>query len=159
VFGGQESRRSPDFAAYSHRTLGTVEGSERDSTQDWLLPPDAAPPLVNELERRIDEALAIARASEVAVESVAASAFDAAERARRSAEQARRAAALAERASASLLEEREARARSTEPPAVERDETGLRGFTERADRVMARLRALERLPRRYPSPPAVHSRP
>lgn len=50
-------------------------------------------PAVADIERRVDEALATARASEAAIMAVGAAAFDAAE-------QARRAAELAERASA-----------------------------------------------------------
>ena len=82
--------------------------------------------MVSELEARIDEALATARASESAVMTVAAAALDAAD-------QARRAAELAERASAAMLGR----------PA---EDDGLREFTVRADRVAARLRALERSP-------------
>ena len=74
-----------------------MEGSERDSTQDWLLPESARPPLLAELAQRIDEAVATARASEAAVMAVGAAALDAAE-------QARRAAELAERASAAVLD-------------------------------------------------------
>lgn len=101
-----------------------MEGSKRDSTAEWLLPKDAKPPLVRDLVTRIDEAAAIARASEAAVMTVGAAALDAAE-------QARRAADLAERASAAALGE-----------PFEEDE-GLREFTVHANRVAARLRALE----------------
>ena len=110
-----------------------MEASERDSTQDWLLPEGAEPPLLNELEGRIDEALTIARASEKAVVAVGEMALDAAE-------QARRAADLAERASRAALNSRPA---VPEPPS---EDTALRRFSERADRVAARLRALERRP-------------
>ncbi len=68
-----------------------------DSTQDWLLPEHSRPPLIGELERRVDEALATARASEAAVMTIGAAAIDAAE-------QAERAAGLAEKASATALE-------------------------------------------------------
>ncbi|HET7177806.1 MAG TPA: hypothetical protein VFI63_03875 [Solirubrobacterales bacterium] len=81
-----------------------------------------------ELSIRVDEALATARASEAAIMTVSAAAFDAAE-------QARRAAELAERASAALLA---GRARGADDC--------LRNFTARADRVAARLRALECAP-------------
>ncbi len=126
-----------------------MEASERDSTSDWLLPGDAAPPLLGELIERIEEALEVAYASRAFTESVGASAIEAAEQARaafmqaaRAAEQAYRSAEFAERASVAMLEERrrfgagEARAQ----------DAGLRSFTERADRVVARLRALEQLP-------------
>jgi hypothetical protein len=110
-----------------------MEASERDSTQDWLLPEGAAPPLLSELEGRIDEALTIARASEKAVVAVGEMALDAAE-------QARRAADLAERASRAALDSRPA---VPEPPS---EDAALHRFSERADRVVARLRALERRP-------------
>jgi hypothetical protein len=110
-----------------------MEGSERDDTQDWLLPEGSAPPLLSQLEERIDEALIIAKASEKAVMAVGDAALDAAQ-------QARRAAELAERASAAAL-----RANPPEPePERPAEDAALRGFSERADRVMARLRALER---------------
>jgi len=112
-----------------------MEGSERDRTEDWLLPAEKAPPLLGELELRIDEALTIARASEEAVTLVGAAAIDAAK-------QAVRAAELAERASAAALDA--SRAAFAGPP----EDASLRSFSERADRVVARLRALERLPGR-----------
>ena len=137
-----------------------MEASERDSTQDWLLPEGAAPPLLSELEQRIDEALAIARASEAGGDDRSAtSALDAAR-------QARRAAELAERASAAALEAN--RAAATRPPddaaaGCRRlaEDASLRSFSERADRVVARLRALEGLPRRVrtSSAAAGHRRP
>ncbi len=124
-----------------------MEAAERDSTQDWLLPEAAAPPLLGELELRIDEALVIARASEAAVRLVGETAIDAAR-------QARRAAELAERASESALSA--SRAVAASPPVGSRrpdaeappGDASLRGFSERADRVVARLQALERLPAR-----------
>ncbi|MCW2988507.1 MAG: hypothetical protein JWM24_1445, partial [Solirubrobacterales bacterium] len=70
-----------------------MEAAERDSTEDWLLPESSRPPLLSELEGRIDEALIIAKASEKAVMAVGDAALNAAQ-------QARRAAELAERASA-----------------------------------------------------------
>lgn len=109
-----------------------MEAAERDSTQDWLLPEGSAPPLLSELEARIDEALVIAKASEKAVVEIGAAAIDAAE-------QARRAAEIAERATVAAL------GASTPEPG---EDAALRRFSERADRVVARLRALERRPRR-----------
>jgi len=119
-----------------------MEGSERDSTQDWLLPEGSAPPLLSELEQRIDEALVIAKASERAVVVVGDAALDAAQ-------QARRAADLAERATAAAL--------SIVPPLPEKppEDAALRSFSERADRVVARLRALERRPRQRRAPGAI----
>ena len=117
-----------------------MEASERDRTRDWLLPGQSRPPLVGELEDRIDEALATARASEAAVMTVGAAALDAAE-------QAHRAAELAERASAAMLADREPLAggrpvplRSAPEPGP--DDDSLRAFSARADRVVARLRQL-----------------
>jgi hypothetical protein len=118
-----------------------MEASERDSTQDWLLPESAAPPLLSELEGRIDEALTIARASEKAVVAVGEMALDAAERARRAAD-------VAERASKAALDAQPA------VPAPSVEDAALRRFSERADRVVARLRALERRPRRGGAPNA-----
>src|SRR3954454_24157733 len=71
-----------------------MEASERDSIRDWLLPGRSRPPLVGELERRIEEALATARASEAAVMTVGAVALDAAEQGRRADEVAERASAM-----------------------------------------------------------------
>jgi hypothetical protein len=130
-----------------------MEATERDSTQDWLLPEGAVPPLLSEIELRIDEALAIARASEQAVKVVGGAAIDAAK-------QALRAAELAERASATALDVQRRVARAAEVPRrdvktpprpkVLAESESLRSFTERADRVVARLRELERSPERIP---------
>ncbi len=111
-----------------------MEASERDSTQDWLIPESGGAPLLSELERRIDEALIVAKASEKAVMEVGEAALDAAE-------QARRAADIAERATAAVLSGNGVAAGASEDAA-------LRSFSERADRVVARLRALERRSRR-----------
>jgi hypothetical protein len=114
-----------------------MEGSKRDDTQDWLLPEGSAPPLLSELEERIDEALIVAKASEKAAIEIGDAALDAAA-------QARRAADLAERASEAALSASAAPAPEPLPPREE--DPVLRSFSERADRVVARLRALERLP-------------
>jgi hypothetical protein len=115
-----------------------MEGAERDDTQDWLPPDHAAPPLLSELERRIDEALVIARASERVAIQVGDAALDAAD-------QARRAADLAQRATAAVLDAvpPEPRAPAARGPS---EDVALRSFSARADRVVARLRALERRP-------------
>lgn len=107
---------------------------ERDTTQNWLLPAEAMPPTVAELEQRIDEALATARASEAAVMTVGAAALDAAE-------QARRAADLAARAS-SMMVGSDAFATS----APRSGQGAMDDFSARADRVAERLRRLQRLP-------------
>jgi hypothetical protein len=124
-----------------------MEGAARDTTQDWLLPEQSRPPLVGELERRVNEALATARASEAAIITVGAAALDAAERARHAAE-------LAERASASALDaqERVSTALAVAPvPPVERQDNSLSDFSDRADRLVARLRQLQRIPLAAPA--------
>lgn len=121
--------------------------------------PDASrPPLIGELEQRVEQALATARASEDAVMTVGAAAIDAAE-------QARRAAELAERASicARDAQERVAAVAVVAPPSggsaveqgsseVEANDDSLSDFSARADRLVARLRRLQRVP--LPAPPA-----
>lgn len=104
-----------------------------ESTEEWVVPAEARPPLLGELVERIDEALATARASEAAVMTVGAAALDAAE-------QARRAAELAERASAAI--DRGGRTVFARPG----EDAGMDDFTARADRVAERLRRLQRLP-------------
>jgi hypothetical protein len=126
-----------------------MEASERDSTVEWLLTEDSRPPLMHELEARVDEALAVARASESAVMTVGAAALDAAD-------QARRAADLAERASAKAFAGPTAQgapeplgaqtiqvADSASASAAGEDKS-LRDFTARADRIAARLKELEK---------------
>jgi hypothetical protein len=145
-----------------------VEGAERDSTQDWLLPESKAPPRLAELALRVDEALAIARASERAVNVVGDAALEAAKQARRAAELAESASAVALDASravqsrksalamkAGVAAEAEPDAEAVVPDRVEpaiaavpsraSEDDLLQRFNERADRVMTRLRALERV--------------
>jgi hypothetical protein len=124
-----------------------------ESTQDWLLPEHSRPPLIGELERRVELALTMARASEAAVVTVGAAAISAAE-------QAERAAGLAEKASASALEAQDRVAAMTlagatvpststspSPPAEPVEgEDSLSDFSARADRLVARLRRLQRVP-------------
>lgn len=149
-----------------------MEG-ERDSTQDWLLPPGARPPSVRELELKVDEALAIARSSEAAVCLVGDAALEAAKRAGRAAELAERASAAALAANREAIERRvAARAGAAAPPAnggagtadgaahggngaptPRRHQPGqiaslprqdcFERFSARADRVSARFRALQ----------------
>lgn len=116
-----------------------MSAPERQDTESWVLPRSARPPLLVELVERIDEAVAVSRASEAAVMTVGAAALDAAE-------QARRAAELAERASAAM-------ARSQAPAEVpaahsptQPREAGMDSFSARADRIAERLRRLQRLP-------------
>jgi hypothetical protein len=126
---------------------------ERDSTGEWILPPEARPATLAQLEQRIDHALAVARASEAAALEIGAAAIDAAEQARRAAEAAERAsagaagvvpAAVADRAGppANGNSEDEVGAE----PAMGAEFDPLRQFTERADRVAARLRAMAPVP-------------
>jgi hypothetical protein len=133
-----------------------MEGEERDSTQDWLLSAEATPPLLGELIERIEEALEVAQASEAAANAIGDAAIDAAEQARaavrqslRAAEQAHRSALLAEQASVAMLEARQRRPAFVPRPKLDEDRS-LRNFSERADRVATRLRALERIPLRGP---------
>lgn len=135
---------------------------ERDNTQDWLLPAAALPPTMHELGQRVDVALATARSAEAAALEIGAAAFDAAEQARRAAEFAERAVS-GEDAPRPLPAAEDAEqvvvdgARDAIPPvganggaeparrrngSADHDER-LRLFSERADRVMTRLRALE----------------
>jgi hypothetical protein len=129
-----------------------MDGAAPDPTQDWLLPEGSRPPLVGELELRIEEALAIARASEAAVITVGAAALDAAE-------QARRAAELAERASQAVFSPR--LAVPSQAPASRREPAGssLEDFSERADRLVARLQRLQRLPLGEPAASDAAARP
>jgi hypothetical protein len=117
-----------------------LEASQRDSTAEWLLPAAAKPPLIHELAAKVEEALATARASESAVMTVGAAALDAAE-------QAKRAAELAERASVRAFTAPSAAAQPptgvAKAPGQSGDES-LLDFNERADRLAARLRQLER---------------
>jgi hypothetical protein len=141
--GGGDRVRSP--------YLVEMDGAAGETTQDWLLPAHSRPPLIGELEQRVEQALATARASEAAVMTVGAAAIDAAE-------QARRAAELAERASAAALaaQDRVAALAVAPTSAAEADEgaegggegekDSLSDFSARADRLVARLRQLQRVP-------------
>jgi hypothetical protein len=130
-----------------------MDAAARDSTEDWVLPGRARPPLIGELERRIEVAMATAQASEAAVITVGAAALDAAE-------QARHAAELAERASgAALAAQGRVEAIAVTPPqpspaegsagvesSAEAGDDSLGDFSARADRLVARLRQLQRVP-------------
>jgi hypothetical protein len=78
-----------------------VESSARDSTQDWAIPRGRGTSLIVELEAKVDEAVAVARASEDGVQAVGEVALDAAKQARRAAE----AAESASRAAAEARDE------------------------------------------------------
>jgi hypothetical protein len=143
-----------------------MEGAERDSTQEWLLPESKAPPRLGDLDRKVDEALVIARASEEGLRMVGRLALDAAEQARRAAELAETASAAAVAAGRAVAFDRgvaadsattaappdsyPAQAAAPAPsidlgaaPIGNGEDLRLRDFTERADRVSARLLALE----------------
>lgn len=115
------------------------------------------------LEERVEEALATARASEAAIMTVGASAFDAAEQARRAAELAERASAFAATLAGNPLPPYEPslptrsidsallppepaageiRVSAAAPPVAAFDDDRLRGFNLRADRLVDRLRAI-----------------
>jgi hypothetical protein len=115
-----------------------MEASERDDTQDWLIPDEVRPPLLGELVERIDEAIEIARSSESAAVSVGAAALDAAEQARRAAELAERAA---DKASAAL--QLGLKRNRVEPKLAGWPEDRQLRFSQRADRITARLRELQ----------------
>jgi hypothetical protein len=117
-------------------------GAERDSTQDWLLPGHRTPPTVVELVERIDEALATARASEAAVTTVGAAALDAAEQARRAAELAERSARSVAGIAAGARRGEEEQAK---PSTLAPGDDSMRDFSERADRLVERLRQIQRL--------------
>lgn len=124
-----------------------MDDAAPDNTEDWLLPEQTRPPLIGELERRIDAALATARASEAAVATIGASALDAAK-------QARRAAELAERASVAAVNAQGRVESMAAKPAPERepeDDDSLGDFSRRADRLVARLRQLQRIPLAAPA--------
>jgi hypothetical protein len=125
-----------------------IAAEERDSTQDWVVPRGSVP-LVSELEARIDEAVVIARASEEGVREVGEMALDAARQARRAAEAAEKSAKVAVEA---RDEVGSAAPESAGTEVVGRDvvavrqprfEIRFRSFNERADRLSARLRALQ----------------
>lgn len=135
-----------------------MAAGERDDTSEWVLPPEARPATLAQLEQRIEYAVAVARASEAAALEIGAAALDAAEQARRAAELAAQAsarpaggeaAAVAEVAGAlgngavaerALHEE----ALGDRPAASEAESAydSFRHFLERADRVSARLEAI-----------------
>jgi hypothetical protein len=135
----------------------------RDTTQDWLLPEHSRPPLIGELEQRIEQALVTARASEAAVMSVGAAALDAAEQARRAAELAERASVAAvdaqERVASFELGLESAAEPEPEVGAEAGEDEGLGNFSERADRLVARLRQLQRIPLAAPAASDVANRP
>jgi len=113
-----------------------VENGSRDDTSEWLLPDRAAPATVAELETRIDEAIAIARASEAAAAAIGEAAIE-------SAEQARRAADLALEASEAAGRAHGVNGGNRGGAQTPRDDRLLL-FPRRAERVGARFAQLQR---------------
>lgn len=132
-----------DFPPDPPLDWAAMASGERDSTDDWVLPAGQRPATLAQLEQRVDHALAVARASEAAALEIGAAALDAAE-------QARYAAELAERASAAPRAVDVSADYASPPGNGDGDDAGgfdsFKHFSERADRVMARFRALERVP-------------
>ena len=135
------------------RTLVAMDAATSETTQDWSLPAGKRPPLIGELEERIELALVTARASEAAVMTVGAAALDAAEQARRAAELAERASLAVARAPAVASVDAEVASppESESKPEVKQGERSLSDFSERADRLVARLRQLQRIPLAAPA--------
>jgi hypothetical protein len=118
---------------------------ERDDTAEWVLPPEARPATLAELEQRIDYAVAVARASEAAALEIGAAAIDAAEQARRAATLAQSAAEQAASRPpgdgvAEPILEASLEPDSRSSPAAELDR--LRHFLQRADHLSERLGAI-----------------
>jgi hypothetical protein len=137
--------------------LTVSEGVARDKTEDWLLPEAARPRSFGELEAQVDYAVAVARSSEAAVVEIGAAALDAADQARRAAEVAELAAASAAGAATSpdsVDADAGGAGAGTEAPAPRNPalyplpsdkDLRLAHFMQRADQVVERLRALEKL--------------
>lgn len=136
-----------------------MAAGERDDTGEWVLPPEARPATLAQLEERIDYAVTVARASEAAALEIGAAAIDAAEQARRAAELALRASAGVSTVETPAAEpeeapgdgavtdtwEGEAVTAAAEPaPAPEPESAydSFKHFLERADRISARLEAI-----------------
>jgi hypothetical protein len=127
--------------------LSITEGVARDKTEDWLLPEAVRPRSFAELESRVEYAVALAHHSEAAIVEVGASAVEAAEQARRAAELAENAARAAASATAvaATPDPRPSGNPALFPLPADAD-LQLAHFMARADHVVERLRALERMP-------------
>lgn len=125
--------------------MAVSEGAARDKTEDWLLAEAARPRSFAELEARVDLALTVAQTSEAAVAEVGAAAIEAAEQARQAAELAERAARSAEaaRGAVAVAPDPEPAANPAFFPLPPDQDLRLAHFMERADRVVARLQALQ----------------
>lgn len=118
-----------------------MAAGERDDTSEWVLPPEARPATLAQLEQRIEYAVAVARASEAAALEIGAAAIDAAEQARRAAELAAKASAGIARAEPAA-EPARAEPEAEPPPEPESAYDSFKHFLERADRISARLEAI-----------------
>jgi hypothetical protein len=123
--------------------MAVSEGAARDKTEDWLLAEAARPRSFAELEARVDLARTVAQTSEAAVAEVGAAAIEAAEQARQAAELAERAARSAEAARGAVAPAPESAANPAFFPLPPDQDLRLAHFMERADRVVARLQALQ----------------
>lgn len=94
-----------------------MEGTERDTTEEWRIEPEKVPATVAELEGRIDVALVTARSAEEAALEIGAASLEAAEQARRAAGLAERASAAASRAASEASSAAESAARTREAAA------------------------------------------
>ena len=123
-----------------------MENGPRDSTEEWLLPDRDAPPTVVELELRIDEAVAIARASETAAVSLGVAAIESAEQARRAADLAVQASEAASRAAEEAAGNAGANGASNGGQTMKApaEDERMVIFARRADRVGARFAQLQR---------------
>jgi hypothetical protein len=86
--------------------------TERDTTDDWQVGSGGAPVTVAELEKRIDVAVATARAAEEAAMEIGGSSLEAAAQARRAAELAERASGAAAQAASDAASAAESAARA-----------------------------------------------
>jgi hypothetical protein len=119
--------------------------SARDSTGEWRLPAERLPPTVAELEARIDQAIAIARASEAAAIEIGAAALESAQQAKRAADLALAAGESAPRRPLVNGKGGELRTPTgASPPARGFEDERMVIFSRRADRLGARFLRLQR---------------
>ncbi len=114
-----------------------MENGARDTTEEWLLPRRGLL-TVADLEARVEEATAIARASEAAAISIGAAAIESAEQAKRAANLALKASEAAARGAAA------APSRNGGGGHGPHEDDHLVRFSRRADRLSARFARLQR---------------
>jgi hypothetical protein len=107
-----------DAVAIDTSEREALEGTERDTTDEWRIEPAKAPATVAELEERIDVALVTAQSAEEAALEIGAASLEAAEQARRAAAIAERAGAAASRAAGEASSAAESAARTREAAAA-----------------------------------------